>query len=181
MPRPRRSDLPLRHLACDAPAASRRIRARPPIPDVRRNCEAVSSTLLSLLSIAADEGVGGTVMFELRLSGAFQLGDDSLGEDLAQLDAPLVERIDIPPRALGNHAVLVQRHQLAQRLGRQFLGNDRRRWTIAFENAMRHQPLWRPLGLDLLRGLAEGQRLALRDDVGDQNVVKAPERIKSMA
>src|ERR1700674_285050 len=105
MPRPRRSGLPLRHLACDAPAASLCTRARPPIPDGRRNCAAVSCTLLSVLAIAADEGVGGTVMFELRLGGVFQLGDDSLGEDLAQLDAPLVERIDIPHRALGEHAV----------------------------------------------------------------------------
>src|SRR6202035_4045418 len=106
MPRPRRSGRPLRHPACDEPAASLCIRARPPIPDVRRNCGAVSFTLLSVLAIAADEGGGGTVVFELRFGDAFQLGDDSLGERLAQLDAPLVERIDIPHRALGEHAVL---------------------------------------------------------------------------
>ena len=45
---------------------------------------------------------------------ALQLGDDPLRQHLAQLDAPLVERVDVPDRALREDAVLVQRDQLAQ-------------------------------------------------------------------
>ena len=51
--------------------------------------------------------------------GALQLGDDPLGQHLAQLHAPLVERIDVPDRALGEDAVLVERDQLAERCRRQ--------------------------------------------------------------
>ena len=43
-------------------------------------------------------------------------GNDPLGKRLAQFDAPLVEGIDLPDRALGEDAVLVERHQLAQAL-----------------------------------------------------------------
>ena len=41
-------------------------------------------------------------------------GNDALGQDLAELDAPLIERVDVPDRALGKDAVLVERDQLAQ-------------------------------------------------------------------
>ena len=43
-----------------------------------------------------------------------QLRDHPLGQLLAQFDPPLVERSDRPDRALGEHAVLVQRDQLAE-------------------------------------------------------------------
>ena len=39
----------------------------------------------------------------------------ALRELLAELDAPLVERVDVPDRALGEDAVLVERHQRAER------------------------------------------------------------------
>ena len=56
-------------------------------------------------------------MLELGFRRTFELGDDPLGERLAQLHAPLVELIDLPDRALGEDAVLVERDQLAQRCG----------------------------------------------------------------
>src|SRR5262249_2833791 len=78
------------------------------------------------------------------------------------------------------HAVLVQRHELAQRFRRQSLGHNRARGTITLEDAMRHEPVGRALGLDLLRRLAEGERLALGEDVGDEHVVMASERIERL-
>ena len=54
--------------------------------------------------------MGSALLFEFR--------DDALRQDFAELDAPLVERIDVPDDALGEHAVLVQRDQLAQRFRR---------------------------------------------------------------
>src|SRR5215217_3145143 len=46
-----------------------------------------------------------------RPGRALQLGDDALGERLAQLDAPLIERIHVPDDALGEDAVLVEGHE----------------------------------------------------------------------
>ena len=46
-------------------------------------------------------------------------GVDRTGQLLAQLDAPLVERVDVPDHALHEHLVLVQRDQPAERARRQ--------------------------------------------------------------
>ena len=40
-----------------------------------------------------------------------------MGEDLAELHAPLIERVDPPDDALGEDAVLVERNELAQGCG----------------------------------------------------------------
>ena len=42
-------------------------------------------------------------MSERQFGFAFQLWNDALRQNFAQLDAPLVERIDIPDRALGEY------------------------------------------------------------------------------
>ena len=54
-------------------------------------------------------------MPELGLFLAFQFRDDALGKHLSQLDAPLVERINLPDGALGEHAMLIKRDELPQR------------------------------------------------------------------
>ena len=46
-------------------------------------------------------------------------GTIALGEHLPQLDAPLVERVDVPDGALREDAVLVERDELAERLRRE--------------------------------------------------------------
>src|SRR4051812_28550666 len=48
---------------------------------------------------------------------ALEFRDDAPGQDLAQLDAPLIERVDAPDRALGEDAVLVECHQRSERPG----------------------------------------------------------------
>src|SRR6185295_12174592 len=53
------------------------------------------------------------------------------------------------------------------------------RWSIAFEQAMRHEPVRRCFRLDLLGGLAEGQCLGLSKDVSEQYIMVPSERIKS--
>ena len=45
--------------------------------------------------------IGGAVIGERRLADARKLRGGTLGEDFAQLDAPLVKRINIPDDALG--------------------------------------------------------------------------------
>ena len=120
-------------------------------------------------------------MAELRLRLALELRDDALGQHLAQLDAPLVERVDVPDGALGEHAVLVEGDELAERRRREPLGEDGVRRAVALEDAVRHQPVGRALGLDFLGRLAEGQRLGLGEDVGQQDVVVPAERIERLA
>src|SRR5581483_1897877 len=85
--------------------------------------------------------------------------------------APLIEGVDLPDGALGEHGVLVERDQLAKRLWRQPLGQDGVGWAVAGEDAVRHQPLGGALSADLVGRLAEGERLALCKDVGHQQVV----------
>ena len=61
-------------------------------------------------------------MAELGLCLALEFGDDALGQHLAQFDAPLVERVDVPDDALREDAVLVKRDQLAERRRREPVG-----------------------------------------------------------
>src|SRR2546426_12397738 len=104
-------------------------------------------------------------MAERGLLVALELRDDALGQYLAQLDSPLIERVDVPDDALGEHAVLVERDELSERLGRQPLGEDRVRGTGALEHSMGNETVRRGLGLDLLARLAAGQRFGLRGHV----------------
>ena len=46
---------------------------------------------------------------------------------------------------------------------------------------MRHEPVRRSLRLDLLRRLAEGQRLGLGEDVGQEHVVMAAQGVQRPA
>src|SRR6185295_12530631 len=113
-------------------------------------------------AIAANQGVGRAVVRELGLRGAFKLGGGFLRQDFSQLDAPLVERIDVPDRPLGEDAVLVERDQGAQRFGGQPLGENRVARTIALEHAVRRERGRRALRQHFLFRLAEGERLTLR-------------------
>jgi len=66
------------------------------------------------LPIAANQGIGRTVMLEVRFRRGLELRNDVFRQHLAQLHAPLIERIDAPDRALREHAVLIERDQLAE-------------------------------------------------------------------
>src|SRR4051812_17925513 len=46
---------------------------------------------------------------------------------------------------------------------------------------MGHKPIWRPLRSDFFRSLAEGERLALSENVGQKYVVVAAEWIERLA
>src|SRR5262245_14167577 len=55
--------------------------------------------------IATDQVVRRAVVTERGLRRALELRDDSLGQHLAQFDAPLIERVDVPDDTLCEHAV----------------------------------------------------------------------------
>ena len=133
---------------------------------------------LLALPIPLDQRVGRAIV--LQLARPFELAQNPRRQHLAQLHAPLVERIDIPDRALGKDRVFIQRHQLTQNRGRQHLRQDRVRRPVALKDLVRDQLGSHALGLHLLGGLAEGQRLGLGKHVGHQHVVMASERIQRL-
>src|SRR6202012_2255229 len=146
-------------------------RSENPIATDRRRWPSCAASRGSLeLAIPADQRVGGAVVIERRLGRAFQLWNDALGERFAELDAPLIERVDLPDRALGKDDMLVQRDELAQGRRRQGVQQNSLGGTVSLEQTMRHQPIGGAFGLDLIGGLAEGQGLGLREDVGDEHV-----------
>src|SRR3954470_612559 len=99
------------------------------------------------------------VMSESGLRLRLELRDDPLGQHLAQLDSPLIERVDIPDDTLGEDAVLVEGHELPEGLRREAVGEDRVRGPVAPEYTVRNDAVRGALGLHLLARLAERQRL----------------------
>src|SRR6266404_4835076 len=130
-----------------------------------------SSDGCSILAVVANQVVRRTIVTEFWFGFGLDLRDVALRQDLTQLHAPLVEGIDIPNYALGEHRVFVERHQFPQGFRCQSFSQDRVRRTIALENAVRNQPAWSAFRRDLLGSLAERQRLGLRADVGNEHVV----------
>src|SRR5208282_1071914 len=57
--------------------------------------------------VITDQVVGRTVMRELRLCFALDLWNDALRQHLAQLDTPLIKRVDVPDCALGEDGVFI--------------------------------------------------------------------------
>src|ERR1700722_14751738 len=119
-------------------------------------------------------------MSKRRLFRILQLRYNPLRQGLAKLDPPLIERIDVPDGALGEHAVLVERYQLPEIRRRELVRKNRIGRAVAFENTVRNQPIRRTLGFHLLRRLPEGQRLGLRENVGQQYVMMASQRIERL-
>src|ERR1700734_1349521 len=62
------------------------------------------------------------------------------GELLAEFDTPLVERVDVPDRALREHLVLVERDEPAERTGIEALIEERARRAAAGEALVGREP-----------------------------------------
>ena len=66
-----------------------------------------------------------------------QFRDDPLGQHLAQFHAPLVERIDPPDAALGEHLMFIQRNQRTQAVRGECLPQDQVGRPVALGHTMR--------------------------------------------
>src|ERR1700761_5594971 len=110
----------------------------------------------------ADEVGGRAVVVHLWFGGTRQLADDLLRQNFTELDAPLVEGVDVPDSALGEDGVLVECDEFAEDLRGEAFSKDDVRRTIALKDAMRDERVRSALGLDLLRCFSEGERLGLR-------------------
>src|SRR4051812_43314047 len=77
----------------------------------------IESSWDSPLLVEVDQSTGrGVVAGDRRV--AVELGQDLRSELLAELDAPLIEAVDVPDDALDEDLVLVQRDQRAERARR---------------------------------------------------------------
>ena len=106
--------------------------------------------------------------------------DDVQRQYLAELNTPLVERVDVPDGALGKCTVLVEGDELAERCGCQPRQQKRVGRTVALEGAVGHKPIGRSFAADLLSRLAKGERLALGEDVRQQHVVLLAQGIERL-
>lgn len=114
-----------------------------------------------------------------------QLRQDLVGQLFAQLHAPLVEAEDVPDCALYEDLVLVHGDQGAQGFRGQALEQDGVGRAVAFEHLERHQILdllqgfacSQELGFNLFLALAEGQRLGLGEEVGQQFRMVVTDRV----
>src|SRR5262249_8897097 len=136
---------------------------------------------LAQLPVTADQRVGRAVMGELGIGGTLQLGNDAHRENLAELHAPLVERVDSPDRPLGENVVLVKRHQPSERRRRQTVEHQEVGGSITLEDPVGNKRRRSALGANLLGRLPESERLRLREHIGDQNIVMAAERVQGLS
>ena len=147
--------------------AGRRMDDQPSIPAmrcgtteslaVRRNTRSLKLTssdprrsraggFLFELAVATDQGIRRTVVPELGLILALELRDDFLGENLAELDTPLVKRVDVPDRALCKHAVFVKCDQCPENRWCELFGQQDVGGTVSLEGTVRYEPVGRTLG-----------------------------------
>src|SRR5579883_778233 len=102
---------------------------------------------LSELSVTPDQVIGGAIVSERWIRCALEFRHNSLGKDFTELNAPLIERIDVPDDALSEHQVFIESDQFAQCLRRELLGKDCVRRPVSRKHAMRFR-----------RRLSEGEK-----------------------
>src|ERR1051325_11020945 len=116
-------------------------------------------------------------MGEGGLGLGFQFRNDALCQNLSEFDTPLVEGINIPHNPLREYGMLIKRDQLTQRLWCQALRKDGVGWPVTFKHAMRHEPGRRTVRLHLRRRLAKSESFCLRENIREQKIMMAAQRI----
>src|SRR6266699_1655180 len=131
-------------------------------------------------AVALNERVGRTVVRKLRLTSAPEFGNNLVRQRLAEFYTPLVERVDVPDRTLHEDLVLVQSDNFTQRFRRQAFREDSVGRTVTFSYAEWDLEGRATFCRDLLGRFSEGQRLRLRDHVGNQEGVVRLEWVQSL-
>lgn len=125
---------------------------------------------LALLLEDVDERVGAAVVL-VNLALAIELAENALGELLAELDAPLVEGVDVPDGALNERKVLVISDQGTESTRSDLLGQDGGCGPVAKESLVRNELIGSALGLDGFGGLADHEGLRLCEEVGGKHAL----------
>ena len=119
-------------------------------------------------------------MFEVGFPCGFEFGDDALGEDFAEFDAPLVEGVDVPEDALGEDAHFVEGDEAAENGGGEFFGEDDIGRAVAVEDAVWGECGGGAFGFDFGEGFAESEGLGLREDIRHEDVMVTAERVEGI-
>ena len=93
-------------------------------------------------------------------------------EDLAQLNAPLVERVDVPDDTLGEGDVLIVRNQCAQSPRGDLVGQNRGGRAVAQEDLVGLELIGGTLSYHLIASLADHEGLRLGKEVRSQHPAK---------
>jgi hypothetical protein len=101
----------------------------------------------------------------------FQLALDLLCKTLAKLDTPLIERVDIPDRALGEGCMLIEDNQCTKSSRCDFLGKDTGRWSVTQESLVLKERFRSVLGFELLLVFADHQGFGLSEEVGSEHLL----------
>ena len=121
-----------------------------------------------------DESVGGRIVAAHGIL-VVEFGLDGLRQLLAQLDAPLIVRVDVPNDALSKDLVLVHGDEGAQRERRHLLHHDRVGRSIALEDFVRSNSIGvvhaGQLLLHFTLGLALHKGFGLSQEVAEQQFV----------
>jgi hypothetical protein len=125
---------------------------------------------LALLLEEVDERVGAAIVLA-NLTLAIELAEDALGKLLAELNAPLVERVDVPDSALDESEVLVVSDQGAESTRGDLLGQDGGSRPVAEEGLVGNELIRSALGLDGFGGLADHEGLGLCEEVGGEHAL----------
>lgn len=108
----------------------------------------------------------------LAVARLVQFLEDFLGQDLAQLNTPLVEAVDVPDGALGEGEVLVIDDKSAELSRANGAANkDRSGWAVAEEALVRDQLIRGALSTQLVVRLSDHQGLSLCKVVGGQHLL----------
>jgi hypothetical protein len=129
------------------------------------------SLLLLQLAVSPDQSVGRAGVLQQGFLCVLEFGNDSSRQDLAQLHALSVKRVNVPDDTPCENSVLIEPYQLAKNFGSELVGENSIRWPVTFEDPVRHQPIGCTLSLHLIRRLAEGKCFGLGENIGEKYIV----------
>jgi hypothetical protein len=108
----------------------------------------------------------------LTITSLIKLLENLLGQNLAQLNTPLVKAVDVPDSTLGKGEVLVVDDQGTQLGGTNGAADkDGGRGSVAQEALVRNKLFGSTLGTDLLVCLADHESLSLGEVVGGKHLL----------
>ena len=116
-------------------------------------------------------------MVKSRFLLALEFRDNPLGQLLAELDTPLVKRVNVPDRSLCKNTVLVESDEFTESFRSESLGQNRVGWAIALEHPVGHEPVRRALRPNLVGRLAESERFGLSEDIRNEDIMMPTKRI----
>src|SRR5215472_14425644 len=132
-------------------------------------------------AIAFDQRVGRAVVLQVGFPLALQFRNDTLGQYFTQLDTPLIERVDVPDRALGKDIVFVERDECPERMRGQLVDQNHVGRAIPLAHAKWRLEVWGTLRLQLVGRLPEGESFGLGEHIGHQQVVMLFRRAERLA